>query len=184
MKEIKDFKPENWGIFGESGAMRPVQDRLLIQEDEWKSKFDCSACGGKGHTDEVCPRCLGKKYIFSKIDKEQENCPECSITGERNITYGKVICSVCHGKQGSIITPDDSKLRPTTGIVMAIGSEVTEFKVGAHVLYHNYTGTAFEMYKLNLRIMREHDVLCELRAVNANLVEVKPTELTATGVDA
>lgn len=172
----------NWAILVDNIAMRPIGDRILIREDEFKSRYDCLTCGGKGHLDDICPRCLGKKYVISKVDKEESACPECTVNAERTISYGKVLCPVCHGNKGSLVIPEDSQKPPTTGIIIAVGKEVTEYKVGARVLYHNFTGTAFEMFKTKLRIMRQGDVYCEIRGMTTEVNEVKNVEIEESGV--
>jgi co-chaperonin GroES (HSP10) len=158
---------QQWGIISDQTALRPIGDRILVLEDEFKSRYDCTACKGTGHTEEVCPYCLGTKRFKGKKDTD-EICPDCTVTGELNKTFGKVICPICKGRQGTIVVPDDSKKRPTTGKIIAVGSLVTEFNVGDNILFTNYTGQDFEVDGFKLRIMRQHDVYCQRKALNKN----------------
>ena len=181
---------KHWAVLQDTLALRPIGDRILIMEDEFKSRFDCKTCNGKGHTGEVCPHCMGTKVYKGRTKEDSGPCPDCTIKGVKegvsrnpiDITYGKVLCPLCNGKQGTIIVPDDAKKRPTTGTIIAIGKEVTEYNVGSRVLYHNYSGTEFEMQNTKLRIMRQMDVFCEVRGLD-NVEEVKPVELTDVGMN-
>jgi len=164
-------------------ALRPIGNRILIREDEFKSRYDCKTCKGKGHTEEVCPQCLGQKIIISRLDRSEDNCPSCTVQGERTISYGRKICPDCGGKGGSIIIPDESKRPPTTGTIIAIGRDVTEYNVGDRVLYSNYTGSKFEMEGVTIRFCAEHDVYCEVKGLSETASEENPnTELAKFGI--
>lgn len=168
-KQVEDSK---WGIIAEKHGLRPIGLKILIKEDEFKSRYDCSTCGGKGHTNEICPVCKGTKNEIMHDEQLQEDvmrpCRGCTIRGERTISYGYRFCPTCNGKQGTIILTDDSKKRPTTGVILSIGNKVTEWKIGQHVIYNNYTGTEFHLEQVVLRVMLEDDVLCEYRILNKN----------------
>ena len=156
-----------WGIVSELTALRPIADRILVLEDEFKSRYDCTECHGKGHLGVKCPWCKGTKYF--KGDEEQGYCRDCTAGvqgGAVGRTLGFVLCTKCNGSGGTIVIPDDTKKRPTTGRVIAIGSLVTEFKVGNNILFTNYTGQDFEVDGIKLRVMRQHDVYCERKALN------------------
>lgn len=166
---------KQWGVVADETALRPIADRILILEDEFKSRYDCTDCEGKGHNNEVCPYCLGTKLDRGK--EENGYCRDCTVGAANNAvgrTLGYVPCSTCGGRGGTIIIQDEAKSRPTTGKVIAIGSEVTEYSVGTHVLYSNYTGTAFTMHKMNLRVMRQHDVYCEVKSLNKDKTNLVP----------
>lgn len=180
--------PKFWGIINAHTptplALRPIGLRILILEDPFKSRYECKTCKGKGHTNETCPQCLGKKYIASKLDGEESTCPSCTFRGERNIAYGKVFCPDCNGSGGILIIPDDSKKPPTTGTVLAVGDGVLQFKPGDRVLYSNYTGSKFEMDGCTIRLCMEHEVYCEVRSMSKSSVsEENPAqELSTVGM--
>lgn len=187
-KNLKDMEDEevlkkhyaskdSWAIVAEKHGLRQRGQKILIQEDPYKSRYDCSDCKGTGHTDEICTLCKGDK--FEVVFDEQLNedvrrpCRGCTVMVERNISYGKKLCPTCKGRQGVLIMTDDSKKRPTTGTVIAIGDKVTEWKVGDKVIFNNYTGTAFELENTPLRVMKEDDVLSEWKPLkNGQFEEV------------
>lgn len=59
-------------------------------------------------------------------------------------------------KKGILLLNAESK--KNEGIVVAIGEDVTQVKVGDEVIYPLYIGTTFE----DLVIMSENDILCIL----------------------
>jgi co-chaperonin GroES (HSP10) len=157
---ITTLDPKEWAIINESEALRAIDDRVLIIEDEFRSGLECSACNGKGHTDVICKHCNGTK--FWKGNKSRGSCPDCEVgtLGARK-SFGYEICDVCKGRSASVIVPDTSKRPSLTGRVISVGKNVTEFRVGDHVMYTNYTGIDFVVAGVRLRIMKQHDILCE-----------------------
>ena len=61
-------------------------------------------------------------------------------------------------KIGSIVIPEESRQKQTTGVILAAGPTVDEPLLcpGARVLYGKYAGIEFE----SLQIIREADALC------------------------
>ncbi len=173
---------ELWAILNDKIALRPIGDRILVQVDPFKSGFECKTCNGVGHTDEVCGNCKGKK--FEEVGEFIQPCRACSvgISGARK-SHGFKLCPDCHGKQATIIIPEDAEKPPTTGKVLAIGLQVTEFKVGTRVLFSNYTGTRLDIAGLDLRVMKQHDVFCEVKGYDDKSAEEKEyTELSDVGI--
>jgi co-chaperonin GroES (HSP10) len=160
MKSKDNFDPKEWAVINESEALRAVDDRILVLEDEFRSGLECSSCKGKGHTDIVCKYCKGT--TFYKADRDSGACPDCEVgtLGIRK-SFGYELCSVCKGRGASVIIPDSSKRPTLTGRVISIGRNVTEFRVGDRVLFTNYTGTDFTVSGTKLRIMKQYDVCCE-----------------------
>lgn len=105
-------------------------DRVLIQEDEFKSGYECSDCGGTGH---------------SPINP-------------------LIRCKSCEGKGASIVVPETSQRRPTTGTIVSIGESVRELSVGQTVLYSSFAGHTIDLdragRKVVLRILHEPEILC------------------------
>lgn len=62
-------------------------------------------------------------------------------------------------KTGSLWTPDQAKWRPDQGIVKYRGHDVTEVKIGDHVIFSGYTGTKLVIDgEGELVIMQEEDI--------------------------
>ena len=147
-------------VHGDKGDIALVAwgDRLIIEEDKFKSGFECKTCDGDGHTDEVCPVCQGSKIEL--FDNVPTRCRACTVgTRDGRESYGYKLCPDCKGKGGLIITPETSQLRPSTGVIRSTGPDVKFAKVGDHVLYSNMAGHAIHFkQKVVIRTMREHEV--------------------------
>lgn len=163
IKDNNDLDPSQWAVIRETEALRAIGHRILVLEDEFKSGYECRACSGTGHTNNVCKWCHGTKMWKGKPDHGP--CPDCEVgTSDGRKSLGFEICPECKGRTGTIIIPDSAKRRPLTGKVLSVGAEVTEFKVGTRVMYTNYTGTDFEILGgIKLRIMLDHDVMAEYK---------------------
>ena len=61
--------------------------------------------------------------------------------------------------KGGILLPDYVKKRQNTGIVMAVGSQVKELKVGDRVLYGEYSGCREIFDNQEMFIMKERDII-------------------------
>lgn len=134
-------------------------DRLIIQEDEFKTGYECTTCNGE--TKVMCDGCGG--FGTRGVKK----CSDCS--GE-----GKVTCPNCKGKGGIIIAPEVSQRRPTSGTIVSAGPGKTEMgklipmqlKVGQSVLYSNFAGYVIDLNRagknITLRILHESEILCRL----------------------
>lgn len=134
-------------------------DRLIIQEDEFKTGYECTGCEGSGHR--VCPGCSGKGTRGVK------KCSDCDGKGE-------IACPNCGGKGGLIIAPEVSQRRPTSGTIVSAGPGKTEMgklipmqlKVGQSVLYSNFAGYVIDLNRagknITLRILHESEILCRL----------------------
>lgn len=126
-------------------------DRLLIQEDEFRSGYECQTCGGPGKVD--CSNCDGAGHNGPK------KCSHCN--GD-----GKVICSACEGKGGLLIAPETSQRRPTSGKIVSAGPECKYLKVGDSVLYSNFAGYTIDLdragAKVVLRILHETEILAAM----------------------
>jgi co-chaperonin GroES (HSP10) len=133
-----------------------VSDRIIIEEDEFKSGYECQKCAGRGEIS--CDNCLGAgRYLMDAEGKGTERkCSLCNGTG-------KVRCPDCDGKGGTIVLPEVSMRRPTTGRVVSAGEKCKRIKVGMDVLYTSFAGHMIELQNATvLRILREDEVLCIL----------------------
>jgi co-chaperonin GroES (HSP10) len=142
--------PVKWGL---GGALKfwALGDRLLIQEDEFRSGYECAQCGGRGTN--PCSNCNG-----TQITATGKKCGICADTD------GNLTCPTCQGKGGIIIVPDTSKNRPTSGQVVSVGAKVHTLKPGDSVLYSNFAGHVVDLkmatgHTVTLRILHETEIL-------------------------
>jgi co-chaperonin GroES (HSP10) len=123
-------------------------DRLLIEEDQFRSGYECSECGGSGRL--PCDNCNGTQTTTTG-----KKCSHCSD--------GSRTCPGCQGKGGLIVTPEISQRRPTSGTVVSAGSECKSLKVGDSVLYSNFAGYVVDLNRagspVTIRILHESEVL-------------------------
>jgi co-chaperonin GroES (HSP10) len=125
-------------------------DRILIQEDEFKSGYECETCSGSGQA--VCSNCEGAGILAEKF-----KCSHCNGAGH-------LTCPACSGKGGVLIVPEVSQRRPTTGTIVSVGESVKALRVGQSVRYSSFAGHTVELSRagspLVLRIIHEPEVLC------------------------
>lgn len=177
---IIEDKPEWWGIINDKFALSPNGTRILIREDEFRTGLECTTCDGKGHTNEKCPLCKGTKFESSIDPETGENtvfmCRACAV-GEKGgrQSYGFKLCPSCNGRTATIIIPETSERRPTSGVIIAIGKEVNEFSIGDHVLYSNYVGQKFDFEDVVLRTMHQSDVYCRIKNMQDKHKKLKKT---------
>lgn len=130
-------------------------DRLLIEEDEFKSGYECSSCGGDGTV--ACSNCSGRGFNL-KADGVRIKCSLCD--------KGHVVCPSCQGKGGLLVAPETAQRRPTTGIVVSAGEQCRTLKVGDGVMYSNFAGYVVDLaragHKVSIRILHETEVLCTI----------------------
>src|SRR3974390_1075745 len=102
-----DLDASQWAIIKNTEALRAIGHRILVLEDEFKSGYECTECGGSGHTDIKCPHCKGT--TFWKGNQDRGACPDCEVgTSDGRKSLGYVVCPKCLGKSGVIIIPDDA----------------------------------------------------------------------------
>src|SRR5271157_5989678 len=89
-KEQMLREKDNWANIKDEYMIQPIfggDGRVLVKVDGHKSKYDCTACQGKGHTEVVCGRCNGKKIAFDGVSETP--CVTCSVgEGDGRKTYG------------------------------------------------------------------------------------------------
>lgn len=134
----------------ELGALKfwALGDRVLVEEDEFKSGYECTLCNGAGKI--ACDNCKGEGSLGIK------KCGFCEGSG-------KIVCPSCSGKGGLIITPDVSQRRPATGRVVSAGHQCKMVKVGDAVLYSNFAGYTVDLQRAGhpicIRILHESEIL-------------------------
>lgn len=134
-------------------------DRVLILEDEFRSGYECAACGGSGKA--PCGDCRGTGAHFR--GEVRIKCSHCE--------NGAVTCPECAGKGGLIVAPEVSQRRPTTGEIASVGPGhyqngifiPTTVKVGQRVMYSNFAGYVVDLTragrKVSIRILHETEIL-------------------------
>mgnify|MGYP001040357902 CR=1 FL=1 len=60
---------------------------------------------------------------------------------------------------GGIYVPDVAKEKPQKGVVVEIGSEVKEVKVGDTVLFDKYAGSKIKVNDIEYLIIKEEEIL-------------------------
>ena len=153
MQVIEEVKPEvslsHNGTF-ELGDLKfwALGDRVVILEDEFRTGYECSRCGGSGKA--PCGNCGGLGANGAK---------KCSFCNG-----GVVVCGDCGGKGGLIVAPEIAQRRPTTGRVMSAGEACKALKPGQSVMYSNFAGYVVDLARagrnVTLRILHETEVLC------------------------
>ena len=161
-----------WANIADQYMLQPIyggDGRVLIKVDEFKSKYACTACNGKGHTEKVCPRCNGTKLTFDGI--ADAPCTACAVGQTDGIKrYGYVLCDQCKGKQGTIIIPDTSQKNSESGDVLAISKAgINCLQPNMKVLTATYSGVPFKFMDIDFKIMVEKDVLGILRPLKQNV---------------
>lgn len=145
--EVEEFK------VGEVG-FSALGDRVVIKEDEFKSGYECPTCSGSGRVG--CSNCNGSGK--SSINAHAR----CSIChGD-----GWLRCGDCEGKGGTLVVPEQSQRRPTTGLIVSAGELCKVLHVGETVMYSNFAGYAVDLNRAGqpvcLRILHETEVLCRV----------------------
>ena len=130
-------------------------DRVLIEEDQFRSGYECTTCGGSGQLH--CAACDGKGTRQAVPgDGPFKKCSDCDGKGSG-------VCSECHGKGGLIVTPETSQRRPTSGTVVSAGVKCEFLKEGDSVLFSNFAGFVVDLARagspVTLRILHETEIL-------------------------
>lgn len=60
---------------------------------------------------------------------------------------------------GGIYVPDVAKEKPQKGVVVEVGSEVKEVKVGDTVLFDKYAGSKIKVNDVEYLIIKEEEIL-------------------------
>ena len=166
--------PSNIIFVGNTG-FEAADDRLIVLQDEHRSGFECELCGDKEHriarggfegqTESIieCDNCNGVgKYPKNGTDIR---CSHCEGTG-------KIACPKCGGKGSkTIVIGEKEKDRPTTGVVVSVGPNIKNFKLGDRLCYPSFSGHAFDLtgvddegrtVKRTLVIHIERDILAKV----------------------
>jgi co-chaperonin GroES (HSP10) len=154
----RDLSPDNTSLSSRGtfdlGDLKfwALGDRVLIQEDEFKTGYECMQCGGSGKA--PCGDCEGRgEHLRAGVARKCSHCEN-----------GAVTCPECNGKGGLIVAPEIAERRPTTGKVVSVGDKCHTLKVGDSVMYSNFAGYVVDLQAAGrpvvLRILHETEVLC------------------------
>jgi len=149
-------------------AIEALDDQIIIEEDKFKSGYECTMCDGESYLDETCDFCkgAGKENVGTTEERMCRMCCPPSLLETLSTKPGKKLCPTCKGQGSLIIAPQMSMRRPTSGVVKSIGPAVKTIKVGDRALYSMFAGTAINFkQKGTIRIMHEHEVMSRLHGI-------------------
>jgi hypothetical protein len=178
-------------------------DRIVVIEDEFRSGYECTTCGGKGKI--PCEQCEGTGA---------EVCDNCNGSGESSLVPGAKctqckgektqpcgtcngsmteVCPGCNGKGGLLVVPEQSVRRPTTGVIVSIGWRVNNRAMrcwawiigkkivqrGQSVMYTSFSGHVYELElpdggQIVIRVIQESDIISRVSG-HLELRRVKKT---------
>ncbi|HEY1646293.1 MAG TPA: hypothetical protein VGF75_08120 [Candidatus Saccharimonadales bacterium] len=160
-----------------------VGDNIMILEDEFKSSYDCKACGGAGKIRINCLKCEGTGYYGKETIVEHGiNKTKSSICGKCDgIGYKDIDCGACRGKGALVEIPNESRKKPTSGTIVSAGPDVKIYKVGDRVCYSSFIGH-FLPFNANdrVKVMREHEAMCILEDVDSSQPSLDHIEFSSS----
>lgn len=156
-----------------TASMEAHADRLIVVQDEFRSGYECTTCRG------LNVRVIGGGEAKQSVSAVA--CDACKGTGRSKVVQeakcsqckgqGWTACPECGGRGGLIVFDQDSERRPTTGLIVSIGPQVTAFKRGESVIYTSFSGHAYDLtapdvngndVAVTLVILREQEVLAKV----------------------
>ena len=158
-------------------------DRILVSVDVFKSGYECKECKGLGRIKDSCICEAGSRPGF-KYDKEQLRGISDTLGADIADSRGQMPCSVCggdflskrvdkeceacKGKGALIWIPDQSKLLPTTGVIVSMGPKVDKelgLKLHDRILFGAYVGQMVPTRAPGVvfKIIRDIEVLCQIK---------------------
>jgi co-chaperonin GroES (HSP10) len=147
--------------------LEALGDRLIIQEDKFKTGYECKACEGEGYIPDIaCSFCVGRGLPAGFEDVNGTACRLCYglERGTQGLHHGKgcKTCDICNGRGASIVIPQESVRRPTSGVIMSVGPDVNNhnLSIGTRVIYAIFAGTAIEFKGSGTcRILHENEIM-------------------------
>src|SRR6266567_4619718 len=148
-------------------------DKILVSVDVFKSGYECKECLGKGRIQDNCicesSDRPGFKYDSQGLAIEPERRKEmfCAFCGGDYLSKRiDKVCPSCEGKGALIYIPDQSKVLPTTGVVVSLGEKVDKalgIKLHDRVLFSAYVGQMVPTRAPGVvfKIIRDIEILCQ-----------------------
>lgn len=161
------------GIPGFPYRFKAQGDKILVSVDIFKSGFECKECRGKGVIESDCICYLngheGKQYHSDNTEiTEVQRLMRCKMCGgDWESKHIRKECSACKGSGALLHIPDSGKVVPTTGVIVSVGSMVTnpELKNNTRVLFGAYTGVMIPTRAPGIvfKVLRDIEVLCIIK---------------------
>jgi len=135
-------------------SFEAIGDRLLIQEDQFKSGYECQTCHGSGK--QPCSGCGGSGLSAVVAGAR---CSACEGAKEET-------CPDCKGMGGLLVVPEVTQRRPTSGVIVSAGPKVVSLAIGDGVLYSNFAGYVVDLETeegpVVIRILHETEILARM----------------------
>ena len=161
LKNVTIIKSGNHEI-----GLECVFDKVIVLMDKFKTGFECTKCEGECYLNEPCDFCKTSPGLEGKGTENERPCRMCcppNLMQSGGQKPGYKVCPQCKGKGGTIIAPETSKMKVSSGVVTSCGPDVKNFKVGDRVLHGFWAGTEISMkQKSVLRIMGEQEIMCKI----------------------
>ena len=177
----KIHDPLNYAPVGKASRLIPVGEEMIVKCDVFKDEAMCRECSGSGHSGATCPECGGTAVwrvdVNGVRDKRavsdahaEKPCPNCvcsTYDSPFRRSTGKLPCSQCKGTgqrvgAAGITIAAQYESVPTTGIVMAIGPDVTRWDRGDRCLFDTFTGKEYEYEGRKYRIIKQQYPMCKV----------------------
>ena len=151
--------PDNNVLKLGSMTMEASGDRMIVIEDPFVSGYECVTCAGRGVVS--CENCKGTGKSAVVMDGKCSRC-------DGNATMK---CPSCGGKGGTIVLPEVSERRPTTGQIVSTGPRISQYQRGESVLYPSFAGHVMDLEASDtngnavvaaIRILQESDILAKV----------------------
>jgi hypothetical protein len=126
MPELELNANENIIWVGNAG-FEAHADKVIVLQDDYRSGFECQTClDSNKHTVEGrevstirCERCAGSgRALKAGNPNLTVKCSDCEGSGW-------IICPDCGGKGGTLVLADNQKGKPTTGVIVSVGPEIS-----------------------------------------------------------
>jgi co-chaperonin GroES (HSP10) len=153
-------------------SLTPTDDRLMIKYASFREGYVCTACDGKGHSEQSCSACGGTKKVQwqDRLGNDKfEPCTHCLFTGSEAMTpvvHGKEPCETCKGNglaKGVLAIPDEAKRDHSYGDIISIGDQVYDLAPGDRVCFSKMAGIHIHNDKVDTNKRETH--YCLLRRV-------------------
>jgi hypothetical protein len=101
----------NLGEF--SYGIEALGERVLVQVDKFRTKYECKDCEGLGRIISLC-ECESEGHAGKSAANPMRVCSKCQ--GDFKSSRVSAICETCKGRGATFFIPDSQRALPTTGI--------------------------------------------------------------------